>query len=564
MENNTEKKRIGKKSIALLIVLGVLIAVLLVAGFFLYRMLKRPEALFRETEQATATPDNNPTPLFEISQYLSTESPAVTDSYSMPSETPEADQLETSETPTEMPEIEDNNTSQQTPDDSLQTDEPETTPEVETDQQQVNNDETAPDETVTAKSDLPNAGITTIALFGIDAKENGGTTSGTEPHTDVNMAVAINFDTKEVSLISIARDVLTTAPDHSGFYKFNCIFNVGGGMKNHEAGFDLACRAMGEWLGGVPVSYYYAVDFQAVIDLVDAIGGIDYYVEEKLPPRAPFNSKPLQKGQQHLDGLKVLQYLRSRTGTSDGLDSSRTARQRKMLIALFKKIKDEGQLSMIPEIIRIMGNNIYTNTTIAQTTALANFANQIDPDNIQSYSISGQMQERYTWKFCFIDQQNRIDILKKVYGIDAGIMAVDTVRYEKYLQDTGFTAIQHINIAKKLLAEVHSSYTEETMTEKQKTAYAQFFNDYSTIQEKFNEMDTWMRAHCDEKKSLTKSESKQQMNYYAVLRGAENNLRKSADTFKKEFSITMKTYWNRNPRGFYENPDINEVLVDFR
>ena len=88
----------------------------------------------------------------------------------------------------------------------------------------------------------PLTGIVNIALFGIDAFEDGRTTSGTMPHTDANMIVAINFDTKEVSLISIARDIFTDAPGHDGFYKFNCLFNVGGGLEDPEGGLELACR----------------------------------------------------------------------------------------------------------------------------------------------------------------------------------------------------------------------------------------------------------------------------------------------------------------------------------
>ena len=119
----------------------------------------------------------------------------------------------------------------------------------------------------------PLSGIVNIALFGIDAFENGGTTSGTMPHTDVNMIVAINFDAKEVSLISIARDIFTDVPGHDGFYKFNCIFNVGGGIHNPKGGLELACRGAEEWLGGVSVPYYFGLDFKAAIDVVDAIGG---------------------------------------------------------------------------------------------------------------------------------------------------------------------------------------------------------------------------------------------------------------------------------------------------
>ena len=155
-------------------------------------------------------------------------------------------------------------------------------------------------------------GIVNVALFGIDAFENGRTSSGTMPHTDANLVLAINFDTKEVSLISIARDCLTTAPGYTGFYKFNCVFNVGGAAE--------------EWLGGVSIPYYYGVDFQALIDLVDMIGGIDFDVDISL---TTMDGRKISPGKRHLDGQGVMAYVRMRK-SADGLDSSRTARQRSM------------------------------------------------------------------------------------------------------------------------------------------------------------------------------------------------------------------------------------------
>ncbi|MBQ6866154.1 MAG: LCP family protein, partial [Clostridia bacterium] len=205
------------------------------------------------------------------------------------------------------------------------------------------------------------SGIVNVALFGIDAREDDSTTSGTMPHTDVNMVVAVNFDTKEVSLISLARDVFTSVPGHSGFYKFNGIFNVGGGMADPKAGFELSSRALEEWLGGVSVPYYYGLDFQAVIDLVDAIGGIDFDLDITL---YSLDKRTLATpGRQHLDGERVLAYLRMRK-TAGALDYKRTARQRKMMVALFQKLKESGNLSLVPDLLKTMGDNLYTNTTL--------------------------------------------------------------------------------------------------------------------------------------------------------------------------------------------------------
>ena len=70
-----------------------------------------------------------------------------------------------------------------------------------------------------------------IMLMGIDAYEDGSTSSGSMPHTDVTIVLAINFENKTVDMISLQRDTFTTAPGYRGYYKLNGVFNVGGGME---------------------------------------------------------------------------------------------------------------------------------------------------------------------------------------------------------------------------------------------------------------------------------------------------------------------------------------------
>ena len=508
-EETMEKKKVKttrtkwkKGQIVLLVVLGAFALLLLVGGIFLWNLLERPETLFDSNVQQTVTAVPEVTPLFDIKSYLSEEEQGTSTD----------------------------------PNDSVL--HAETVPEA---------------KTIT--------GMVNVALFGIDAREDGSSTSGSMPHTDANMIVAINFDTKEVSLISIARDCFTSAPGHRGFYKFNGIFNVGGGMDDPKAGFELSCRAAEEWLGGVAVPYYYGVDFQALIDLVDMIGGIDFDVDITLHT---LDGKTVKKGHRHLDGQGVMAYMRMRK-TAEGLDSYRTARQRKMLVAIFRKLKEEGKLSMIPDLLKNMSDNVYTNTTLTQTVALANFAQEIDPDSIQSYSFQGHMKEQYLWRYCFIDQQSRIDIIKKVYGIEAEPMYINSPVYETFLYDSGFLAIQYINTAKKILEAVHAADGADNMTEAQKKAYARCWKDLSNLQAKFQEADQWTRAHYDDSVDLTSKEAGQRRNLYSALTELETKLKKSGNALNKEFGSPYKPDWDRSiSKWSGKGSVINEVYVDFR
>lgn len=500
------KRNSNKRRIVLWIILGILALGLIGGGIYVWHMLKRPDMFFNSSVRVNAVQTPEATPAFDIEGYLPPREPGSTP------------------IPTAVPTEETSATSK-------------------------------------PAEELPLTGVVNIALFGIDAYENGKSTSGTMPHTDANMIVAINFDTKEISLISIARDCMTTAPGHTGIYKFNGIFNVGGGMNDPKAGFELTSRAAEEWLGGVSVPYYYGVDFQALIDLVDMIGGIDFDVDIRL---YTFDHRVINPGRRHLDGYGVMAYMRMRK-SAGGLDSNRTARQRKMLIAIFKKLKQEGKLSLVPELLKTMGDNVYTNTSLAQTISLVNFAKDVDPDSIRSYSIQGTIRMKYDWAYCFIDQQRRIDILKEVYGIDADPMRINTTVYEDFLHESGFLAIQHQSIAKKLFAAVHELSGDKAMSEEQKAAYAECWRDYENLQTMFRTVDQWIQAHSDASVKLTHEEIEQRDSYYQALKQLEAKLKESGDALNTLFGNPIRPRWNNSISGWYDKgSDINDVYVDFR
>ena len=518
-KTKTDRKqttRSRKKRIVLWSILGILALALLGAGIYVWHVLKRPDVFFDSSVRVSANLTPEPTPLFDIDAYLPTDEPGTTP------------------IPTAIPAG------------------PTATPAIVTEDPISDSSEAT--ETTTEK-----LGIVNIALFGIDAYENGTSTSGSMPHTDANLIVAVNFDTKEVSLISIARDCLTKAPGYTGYYKFNGVFNVGGGMKDPKAGLELSCRAAEEWLGGVSVPYYYGVDFQALIDLVDQIGGIDFQVDIRLKT---LDGKVIEKGFRHLDGQGVMAYMRMRK-SAGGLDSKRTARQRKMLVAIFGKLKKEGKLSMIPDLMKTMGDNVYTNTTLSQTVSLVNFAKDIDPESIKSYSIQGTMHMKYDWAFCFIDQQARIDILREVYGIDAAPIGYNSTEYEKFLHQDGFKAILYLNITKKLFAAVHERADTESMSETQKAAYAQCWKDQSDLQSVFRLADDWMQAHYDG--NASEEDALLFETYLESMQKLEAKLRASANALNDAFGKPIKARWDYNTEYWSDKgSDINEVYVDFR
>ena len=511
-DQNKKKGKKGRKRTVLWIVLAILALLLVGGGIWAYRVLVRPETMFTSsTATVTEAPQKERVEsAFDLSSFL----------------------------PTAAPE-------EQAP-------------------------ATAEAQAATPVPERKMDNIVNVMLMGIDAFEGGGTTSGSQPHTDVMMVVAVNFDKDTVDLITLPRDTFTTAPGYHGFYKLNGVFNAGGGMDDLAGGFALTCRAAEIWLGGITIPYYYAVDFQAVVDIVDAIGGIDYQVDQTFKANVPQNSS-MKEGKtyyksdelQHLDGNAVLGYLRIRHD-ADGLDSSRTARQRRMMVAIFTKLKKEGKLSQIPSLINAATSGVYTNTTLEQTTALVNYAiSKIGPENIRTRAMYGDIWYQHYFKYCFVDQQNRIDLIKEVYGIDAEPVGVNTPAFENWLYDIGFMAMKYVRQPEKVFKVIEEQKAAgKQFTDKQIAAYAACYQAYTALDEGFAQCSKRVQqAYVDT--TLTEAQINAiEKEVKAQLKALNEAVHDTTMALVKACDVHTKLEWKVGERWFVDG-DINEKFVAF-
>lgn len=258
-------------------------------------------------------------------------------------------------------------------------------------------------------------GILNILIIGVDyadervSEEWDGKQSF---HADVMLVLAINFNEGTADLISLPRDTYAKIPGVEGIYKLNASLDCGGGMT--PSGYEKVCEAAEWMLGGINVDYYYAVTMPVVKRLGNVVGGVDYDVEMDFT----MAGRSYKAGMQHLDGQGILDYLRVRKGVNESGDLNRVNRQKRMLVALFNAMKKSNKLPLIPEIISAFGEDIATNTTLQQTMALALWALDLKTDNIHMYSMGGNVNTIFGWLFCLTDQQNRVNIIRQVYGVE--------------------------------------------------------------------------------------------------------------------------------------------------
>jgi len=257
--------------------------------------------------------------------------------------------------------------------------------------------------------------IVNVLLIGVDYAEERETWVGKhEYHADVMIVAAINFDENRVDLISLPRDTYAKIPGVKGIYKLNASLNCGGGFEAPGgAGFLKTCEAANWMIGDAyPVNYYYAVTMPAVKQLVNAIGGVDYNLDVSFK----MMGRSYSAGPTHLNGQGVLDYLRVRKNVAGSGDLNRVNRQKEMLIAIFESMQKQNLILKVPDILNSFDGQLFTNCTLGQTAALAKFAYTLDKNNIGMYSIGGNLTNIFNWNYCLTDQNNRVDVIEKVYG----------------------------------------------------------------------------------------------------------------------------------------------------
>lgn len=183
----------------------------------------------------------------------------------------------------------------------------------------------------------------------LDQESVGGDVEGMR--SDTTLLVHISEDRSHVEIVSVPRDLIVEIPsctvatgattphypegtnEHNGM-RFNAAFSVGGQGDNVQ--YAAACTIKTfENMTGIYVDDYAVIDFDGFRDMVNAIGGVPFCVENAInDPKADLQLEP---GCQTLDGDQALGFARVRYTEGDGSDISRIGRQQELMMAMVEK-----------------------------------------------------------------------------------------------------------------------------------------------------------------------------------------------------------------------------------
>ncbi len=262
--------------------------------------------------------------------------------------------------------------------------------------------------------------IINFALLGFDRKASRDDEYGNGAYRpDTIMVLSINFETKDVSIISIQRDTYVEIYGQDGHDKINHAYGYGyrnpGAQDPHLNGIKTTVRTIQNFLGGVPMHYYVVLDMDGVVEIIDTVGGIYYDVDVTVRSHAGRGEIVVHEGFQKLDGDKFMEYLRARHMDHD---FARMERQQNIMIEAFEQMKDRGKLKQVPEIYRSLQEHVDTNLSVSQMGALALYGMEIDTSEIDAYTFegSGQHDARGIW-YLVVDEEKRVELIEDVFGV---------------------------------------------------------------------------------------------------------------------------------------------------
>lgn len=249
--------------------------------------------------------------------------------------------------------------------------------------------------------------------------------------TDVMMVMRYDTNNQTVGVVSIPRDTLVARQ------KGNPHLVYGGG------GMEQRIEDVSDMLG-VPIDCYVKVNIKGFINLVNYLGGIDFYIPCDMNYDDPAQDLSIHytKGARHLDGQQAMEVARFRKN-NDGsgyTDVGRTETQQKLLIALAKKVLSWNSLTKINGFVEIFNDNVDTDLSLNEMLYFASQAVNLDPSSgVETATLPGRGDGVYRgYRYCYeLDQEGTLELVNRLinpYDQDLTLEDMNIAKADKHTQ----------------------------------------------------------------------------------------------------------------------------------
>jgi polyisoprenyl-teichoic acid--peptidoglycan teichoic acid transferase len=225
-------------------------------------------------------------------------------------------------------------------------------------------------------------GRTNFLLVGLDP-DNGA--------TDTLLIASLYHKENKISTVNIPRDFYINDPQ-AGSTKINAVFPI---MRNSSGNAKKAMEYLVNFISqefNIPVHYWFSINVNGLRQAIDLVGGVDVTVDRGFTdcqfPTDGYTGfitpcPTFKEGTENMNGMRASIYARSRHSADPliGSDFNRTWRQSQVIQALITKIKNMNlweNITKIKDYLKILGDNLMTNTTIEDLISLGNIAKKMN------------------------------------------------------------------------------------------------------------------------------------------------------------------------------------------
>lgn len=216
----------------------------------------------------------------------------------------------------------------------------------------------------------------TILLMGIDSTSEV-LSKNAVANGDTLILVTFNPKTLNATMISIPRD---------SYVPIACWPNKDENKITHAAAYGNDCmiNTIQNYFG-ITIDYYAKINFKGLVKLVDAVGGVEVDVPQRLCTDNSSRGETIciNPGRQTLNGEQALVFARNRKSLSNG-DFGRAQHQQEIVMALIDKMKGISKVSQFRQILNTVSNSLDTNLTTKQILEFYNVGKDVIKKSLSS------------------------------------------------------------------------------------------------------------------------------------------------------------------------------------
>ncbi len=247
-----------------------------------------------------------------------------------------------------------------------------------------------------------------ILVMGIDLEPNADSNSPQRFNSRSDTMLLVRFEPTDSTLrmLSIPRDSRVRFPN-GNYDKINSANAIGG--------VDFTKKVLQNNFNNVPIDKYVRLTTDAFRELVDAVGGVDVYVpvDMQYTDHTQGLFIDLKQGQQTLNGDQAEQFVRWR-GDNLG-DIGRVQRQQVLLQGLRQKLNSPQMIFKIPNLLKVIENNVDTDLTNKELFSLASFGIGLKSEDVKMVMVPGRPSrpQEFRLSYWLISEDEKNEVMQQ-------------------------------------------------------------------------------------------------------------------------------------------------------